>query len=272
MTKIAELRSQLEGKQAELDAIVTKDDPGDDELKKADQLAADMEEIGKQIDKYNADKKKLADLKTKSDESKARMKEIVRTTPFPTKVEDKGVEFDSIEAGASEFEKKWPTGGFKTGGHFIWSLVKAGHNRRGEDSPSKLWMTGTNSSARPPRACSRTPIRTAVLLVPTTFSTEIYRRMVAMNNLLEQLNPVTVRGKTMKFLALAENSRVTGSRWGGVRGYWVKEGFQYTASKPQFRNVRLELNKLTVEVVATEELLEDSEIALESLAQQRRAG
>jgi HK97 family phage major capsid protein len=102
------------------------------------------------------------------------------------------------------------------------------------------------------------------LLVPTTFSTEIYRRMVAMNNLLEQLNPVTVRGKTMKFLALAENSRVTGSRWGGVRGFWVKEGFQYTASKPQFRNVRLELNKLTVEVVATEELLEDSEIALES--------
>jgi HK97 family phage major capsid protein len=75
---------------------------------------------------------------------------------------------------------------------------------------------------------------------------------------------VTVRGKTMKFLALAENSRVTGSRWGGVRGYWVKEGFQYTASKPQFRDVRLELNKLTVEVIATEELLEDSEIALES--------
>jgi seryl-tRNA synthetase len=126
MTKIAELRSQLEGKQAELDAIVNKDDPGDDELKKADQLAADMEEIGKQIDKYNADRKKLADLKTKSDESKARMKEIVRTTPFPTKVEDKGVEFDSIEAGKAEFDKKWPTGGFKSGGEFIYSLVKAG--------------------------------------------------------------------------------------------------------------------------------------------------
>jgi HK97 family phage major capsid protein len=264
MSKLDELRSQREGKLAEFNAIATKDDPSDDEMRKVEQLATEMEEIGKQIDKYNADKKKLADLKSKSEEQTARMKEIVRTTPFPTKVEDKGVETDSIEAGQSEFEKKWPTGGFKTGGEFIYSMVKAGPSLRGEDSAVEKVKAWDDLCRKAPTGMFEDSDPDGGLLVPTQFSTDIYRRMVAMNNLLEQLNPVTVRGKTMKFLALAENSRVTGSRWGGVRGFWVKEGFQYTGSKPQFRNVRLELNKLTVEVVATEELLEDSEIALES--------
>lgn len=263
MSKIVELRSQLEGKQAELDAIVTKDDPPEEDIKKADQLATDMEEIGKQIDKYNADRKKLSDLKSKSDETKSRMKEVMRTTPFPTR-EDKGVDTDSIEPGQSEIEKKALTGGFKSGGHFVWALIKAGHNRRGEDSAVKSLDEWDDLQRKAPSGMFEDSDPDGGLLVPTQFSMDIYRRMVATNNILNSLNPITVRGKNMKFLALAENSRVNGSRWGGVQGYWRKEGFQYTPSKPQFRDVRLELNKLTVEVIATEELLEDSEIALET--------
>lgn len=267
MNKLDELRSQQGSKKQEFEAIATKDEPSDDDLKKAEQLTTDMEEIGRQIDKYNADKKKLADLKSKSDGVASRLKEIERTTPFTTKAEDRGVETDSIETGESEIEKKAMTGGFRSGGHFIWSILKAGHNRRGDELAAKSlndWEETVNLLRKAPSGMYEDSDPDGGLLVPTQYSTEIYRRMVVSNTLVNLLNPVTVRGKTMKFLALAENSRVTGSRWGGVRSYWVKEGFQYTPSKPQFRDVRLELNKLTVEVIVTEELLEDSEIALES--------
>jgi seryl-tRNA synthetase len=133
MNKLVELRSQLEGKQAELSAILAKDDPPEEEVKKGEQLWADMEEIGKEIDRYNEERKKLADLKSKSDDMKSRMKEIVRPIPFPTK-EDKGVEFDSIEAGVAELEKKALTGTFKSGGHFTYAIYKAGPHRRGDQA------------------------------------------------------------------------------------------------------------------------------------------
>lgn len=272
MNKLAELRSQLEAKQSELDAIVTKDDPSDEELKKADQLATEVEDLGKQlrqqIDKNNADRKKLADLKAKSDDLKSQMKQVSRQTPFPTKTDDKGVEFDSIEAGESELDKKAVTGGFKSKGHFVHSIFKAGPNRHGEDLAVKSledWDDLVRTlREKAPSGMFEDSDPDGGLLVPTQFSMDIYRRMVVMNSILTNLNPITVRGKNMKLLALAENSRVNGSRWGGVQGYWRKEGFQYTSSKPQFRDVGLDLKKLTVEVIATEELLEDSEIALET--------
>jgi hypothetical protein len=78
MNKIAELRSQLEGKQAELDAIVTKDDPSTRNSRRPISLRPTWRRSVSKIDKYNADKKKLADLKSKSDGVKAHMKEIVR--------------------------------------------------------------------------------------------------------------------------------------------------------------------------------------------------
>ena len=54
-----------------------------------------------------------------------------------------------------------------------------------------------------------------------------------------------------------ETSRATGSRWGGVRGYWLAEAGTLTSSKPAFKRINWELKKLGVLMYATDELLAD---------------
>jgi HK97 family phage major capsid protein len=55
-----------------------------------------------------------------------------------------------------------------------------------------------------------------------------------------------------------ETSRATGSRWGGVRGYWLAEGDAMTASQPKFKRINWELNQLFVLQYATDNMLRDS--------------
>ncbi len=60
------------------------------------------------------------------------------------------------------------------------------------------------------------------------------------------------------FNAFDETSRATGSRFGGVRGYWVDEGSAPTASKPTYRKVELKLSKVAALGYVTNELMEDA--------------
>jgi HK97 family phage major capsid protein len=69
---------------------------------------------------------------------------------------------------------------------------------------------------------------------------------------------LTRDSNTLKLNAFDETSRVTGSRFGGVRGYWVPEAGEITSSKPAFRQLTLELKKLCGLFYATDELLMDS--------------
>jgi HK97 family phage major capsid protein len=55
-----------------------------------------------------------------------------------------------------------------------------------------------------------------------------------------------------------ETSRIAGSRWGGVLGYWLGEGASKTSSAPKFRRINWELKKIAVLMYATDELLADS--------------
>ena len=58
--------------------------------------------------------------------------------------------------------------------------------------------------------------------------------------------------------AVDEDSRVDGSRWGGILSYWLAEAQTYTSSKPKFRQLELVAKKLIALVYATEELLSDT--------------
>lgn len=64
-----------------------------------------------------------------------------------------------------------------------------------------------------------------------------------------------------------ETSRATGSRWGGVRGYWVGEGDSMTASQPKFKRINWELHELTVLQYATDNMLRDS-VLMDSVIRQ----
>ena len=57
-----------------------------------------------------------------------------------------------------------------------------------------------------------------------------------------------------------ETSRVHGSRWGGVRAYWLAEADAMTASQPKFRRINWELHKLAVLQYASDEILADANL------------
>lgn len=76
----------------------------------------------------------------------------------------------------------------------------------------------------------------------------------------DQIGP---NSNSMLYNAVDESSRADGSRWGGVRGYWVAEAGSITASKPTFRQMELKLKKVAALCYATDELLADA-TALES--------
>lgn len=104
------------------------------------------------------------------------------------------------------------------------------------------------------------------LLAPQ-FAEGIREIMHAEENLLDRTDSIPTSSNNMKIRANDETSRATGSRRGGVRGFWADEGDPLAGSKPKFRQIKMELHKLTILVYATEELLEDAGPGLESYVQ-----
>ncbi|KAF1084846.1 Phage capsid family protein [Sporotomaculum syntrophicum] len=106
-------------------------------------------------------------------------------------------------------------------------------------------------------------------LVNQDFSTELLKRTYETGVLASRCRriPISTNANSMKINAVDESSRATGSRWGGVRAYWAAEADLYTDSKPKFRQMELNLDKLIGLCYATDELLEDA-ATLESVMQQ----
>lgn len=97
-------------------------------------------------------------------------------------------------------------------------------------------------------------------LVQTDFANEIMKHAHDVAVLASRCRriPVGPNANGLKMNAIDESSRATGSRWGGVRGYWVAEGGTLTASQPKFRQMELNLKKLGALMYATDELLADT--------------
>ena len=95
-------------------------------------------------------------------------------------------------------------------------------------------------------------------LVTPDIASGIYENMWGIGNVLSQFSPLTVQGNGMTIRATDETSRSDGARMGGVRGYWMAEAAEKTASKPSFRHIDLKLKKVAALVYATDELLDDA--------------
>lgn len=96
-------------------------------------------------------------------------------------------------------------------------------------------------------------------LVQTDFVSGLWQRVYDQGQILSRVRriPIGPGSNGLKWNAMDETSRADGSRWGGVRGYWVAEAGTLTASQPQFRQIATDLEKLAVLTYATEELLQD---------------
>lgn len=97
-------------------------------------------------------------------------------------------------------------------------------------------------------------------LVGTDFSSELLRRAYTMGEITSRCRrvPISANSNSLKINGVDETSRVAGSRWGGIRGYWLAEAGLLTASAPKFRQIELKLNKLGVLAYSTDELLADA--------------
>jgi HK97 family phage major capsid protein len=106
-------------------------------------------------------------------------------------------------------------------------------------------------------------------LVQTDFSTELIKITHETGLLAKLCRPIKISANAngVKLNAIDETSRVAGSRWGGVLGYWLNEAGTKLATKPKFRRIDLSLEKLIALCYSTDELMEDA-AALESVIMQ----
>lgn len=97
-------------------------------------------------------------------------------------------------------------------------------------------------------------------LVQKDFAAEIFSLMHDSGAVASRVRriPIGANANGLKMNAIDETSRATGSRFGGVTGYWVAEGGTITASQPTFRQMELELRKVAAALYATDELLADT--------------
>ena len=79
--------------------------------------------------------------------------------------------------------------------------------------------------------------------------------------------PIGDNADSVKIHGIDETSRATGSRWGGVRAYWVAEAGSMTGSAPKWLDIELAPKKLAVLFYATSELLRNP-VALEAMVNQ----
>lgn len=97
-------------------------------------------------------------------------------------------------------------------------------------------------------------------LVEKDIADGLLRRAFERSSLASKVRriPISARANGLKINAIKDNSRATGSRWGGLQMYHIGEGDSLTPSRPKFRQMNLQLKKLAGLCYATDELLQDS--------------
>ena len=97
-------------------------------------------------------------------------------------------------------------------------------------------------------------------LVEKDIADGLLRRGYERSNIASKVRriPISARSNGLKINALKDDSRATGSRWGGVQMYHIGEGDSLTPTRPKFRQMNLQLKKLAGLMYATSEMLQDS--------------
>lgn len=93
-------------------------------------------------------------------------------------------------------------------------------------------------------------------LVPITYAQELLLNAAA-GDVWSRVNRKTMSAGQIDISVVDETSRATGSRFGGVQGYWVDQGVASTATKPAFNKLSFKPVKVAALGYSTEELLAD---------------
>lgn len=147
---------------------------------------------------------------------------------------------------------------YKSFGEFLQSVAEAGMNKNTRHDDRLVWQKAAGANEAIPSEGG--------FLVQTDHSTEMLGTMHDMGEIFSRVRqiPISSNSNGIDLPITDEQSRATGSRFGGVRAYWVNEGQTATDSKTSFGKLELKLNKLMGIGYSTEELLNDA-TALEAI-------
>lgn len=151
---------------------------------------------------------------------------------------------------------------FATFGEQLRDIAQAGINGISGQSTGKLvWGKAAGANETVPSEGG--------FLVQEDFSTRLLNLVHETGSVISRVTniPLSSNANAIKLPTIDETSRARGSRWGGVRAYWLAEGEQKVDSKPKFGEISLGLNKLAALGYATDELLQDS-TAMEAIFMQ----
>lgn len=156
------------------------------------------------------------------------------------------------------------TFGFKSFGHFLADVYDTRQKNGGVATGQLARVVKSEVFKKAATGMGELVGSDGGFLVPPQFSDKIFERVYREDTLMNRTDSYTCTGNSMVFPRNAETSRATGSRYGGVRAYWVQEGSTITTSAPTFGRLQLQLNKLACLCRVTEELIQDSGTVLES--------
>jgi len=153
-------------------------------------------------------------------------------------------------------EKAEARGGFENFGEFAACVKAFGAGQTPDDRIGKILSAKATGMSEGVDADGG-------LLVPPEFSQRILDKVFNPNDLIGRTDTLSIKGNSITLPMEDESSRATGSRHGGVVGYWVAEAGSKTSSYPKFKYARLQPHKMAVLVFTTDELLEDASMALD---------
>ena len=167
-------------------------------------------------------------------------------------VNDPGFKTSRVEVTEDETDRRVKNGDdFKSLGHQLKAIYDAANPDNGAVD-RRLYAKASGLS-------EGVPADGGFLLRPQ-YEAELLKRTYEMGQVMNRCRKFSVGAgaNSLSINAVAESSRADGSRWGGVRAYWMAEAGEKTASKPTFEQVNLQLRKLGALCYATDEALADA--------------
>lgn len=148
---------------------------------------------------------------------------------------------------------------FKTFGEQLIAIAKAAQGGGVDPRLSAIQAAATGASEGTPADGG--------FLVQQDFAAPIFASVMSGGAIASRVRriPISTNASGIKIPSVNETSRADGSRWGAIRAYWAAEAASMTGSRPKFRMIEMNLNKLTGLFYATDELLADA-AALEAVA------
>ena len=164
----------------------------------------------------------------------------------------------TVEVGPSTIETDRKRG-WRDYDEFVGAVIEHGtpNARKGEENVKRL-----HYRTKAPTGGSVQEATAYGFLLPPEFATEIWQKTLEvgdLENVCAKCDRWPVRDEQLELIAWDETSRVTGSRYGGIRGYWTGEADQMTGVKGKTRKLKLDMHEFTILCYLTNRLLKSSQ-------------